>query len=186
MSGGGLNGHSISCLPSATFATRSQFKLGRITRPLLAIRQKLAASKNIREWTLWIKTPSYSPWPRVEYLYFGRLWRLLVKLSQIKPNYSCFQPFMGHSQIITWYSTSILQFSDSAPTRLRLQSFIICLDDEPRVGTPLRRFWFKPSLAMTLTRPVLSKFQDLLTSKYYFIGSTCTCVSSLKVEAMTM
>ena len=37
-------------------------------------------------------------------------------------------------------STSILQFSDSASTRLRLQSFDICLDNEPRVGTPLRRY----------------------------------------------
>ena len=36
--------------------------------------------------------------------------------------------------------TSILQFSNSASTRLRLQSFDICLDDEPRVGTPLRRY----------------------------------------------
>ena len=40
-------------------------------------------------------------------------------------------------------STSIFQFCDSASTRLRLQSFAIRLDDEPdepRVGTPLRRY----------------------------------------------
>ena len=40
-------------------------------------------------------------------------------------------------------STSIFQFCDSASTRLRLQSFDICLDDEPRVGTPLRRYLIK-------------------------------------------
>ena len=57
----------------------------------------------------------YSTQPRVEYLYFGRLWQLLVELSQFKPKY------------------------DSALTRLRLQSFGIYLDDEPRVGTPLCR-----------------------------------------------
>ena len=38
------------------------------------------------------------------------------------------------------YSTSIFQFCDSASTRLRLQSFDIRLDDEPRVGTQLRRY----------------------------------------------
>ena len=37
-------------------------------------------------------------------------------------------------------STSIFQFCDSASTRLRLQSFDVCLDDKPRVGTPLRRY----------------------------------------------
>ena len=37
-------------------------------------------------------------------------------------------------------STSIFQFCDSASTRLRFQSFNIRLDDEPRVGTPLRRY----------------------------------------------
>ena len=37
-------------------------------------------------------------------------------------------------------STSILQFSDLALTQLRLQSFDIRLDDEPRVGTPLRQY----------------------------------------------
>ena len=39
-------------------------------------------------------------------------------------------------------STSIFQFcdSDSALTRLMLQSFDIRLDDEPQVGTPLRRY----------------------------------------------
>ena len=36
-------------------------------------------------------------------------------------------------------STSIHQFYDSALTRLRLQSFGICLDDEPQVRTPLCR-----------------------------------------------
>ena len=37
-------------------------------------------------------------------------------------------------------SISILQFSYSASTRLRLQSFDVRLDNEPRVGTPLRRY----------------------------------------------
>ena len=37
-------------------------------------------------------------------------------------------------------STTILQFSDSASTRLRLQSFDIRLDDEPRVWTPLCQY----------------------------------------------
>ena len=35
---------------------------------------------------------------------------------------------------------SILQFSDLAPTRHRSQSFDNCLDDEPRVGNPLRQY----------------------------------------------
>ena len=30
----------------------------------------------------------YSTWPRVEYLYFGRLWQLLVESSRVKPKYS--------------------------------------------------------------------------------------------------
>ena len=37
-------------------------------------------------------------------------------------------------------STLILKFSNSALTRLRLQSFDIRLDNEPRMGTPLRRY----------------------------------------------
>ena len=37
-------------------------------------------------------------------------------------------------------STSIFEFCDSASTQLRLQSFDIRLDNEPRVGTPLRRY----------------------------------------------
>ena len=39
-------------------------------------------------------------------------------------------------------STLIFQFCNSASTRLRLQSFDISLGDEPRVGTPLRRYLF--------------------------------------------
>ena len=38
-------------------------------------------------------------------------------------------------------STSINQFYDSNSTWLRLQSFGIRLDEEPRVGTPMRRNW---------------------------------------------
>ena len=37
-------------------------------------------------------------------------------------------------------STAIFQFCDLASTLLRLQSFAIRLDDELRVGTPLRRY----------------------------------------------
>ena len=52
----------------------------RITRPRLAIQQKLAASENICDW-------NYEKRPRVirlnfEYLYFGRLWRLLVSRAE--------------------------------------------------------------------------------------------------------
>ena len=62
------------------------------------------------------KTPSYLPWPRVEYLYSVRLWRLLVELSRIEPNYSCFRPFMGHSQIISrlWCHTYKFVLPDSS------------------------------------------------------------------------
>ena len=38
--------------------------------------------------------------PRVEYLYFRQIWRILVESSRIEPRYSCFRSIMGHSQII--------------------------------------------------------------------------------------
>ena len=42
---------------------------------------------------LWKKTPSYSPRPQAVYLYFGRLWRLLVESNRAK----LFRPFMWKS-----------------------------------------------------------------------------------------
>ena len=59
-------------------------------------------------------------------------------------------------------SISILQFSDSALTRLRLQSFDIRLDDEPRVGTPLRRY------LLSISR----RFKKNLTEKNPFTFSS--------------
>ena len=75
---------------------------------------------------LWKKTLSYSTQPQVEYLYFGRLWGLLVELSQAK--------LFGNKLNVRCL---IHQFYDLASTQQRLQSFSIRLDDESQVGTLL-------------------------------------------------
>ena len=97
---------------------------------------------------LWKTTPKYSTRPRVEYRYFGQLWRLLVESSQSIHVFD-------HLWVNNWVFDSILdsifgsrssnltsihQFYDLASTRLRLQSFGICLHDEPWVWTPLCQY----------------------------------------------
>ena len=57
--------------------------------------------------------------------------------------------------ILDWRSsnsTLIFQFCDLASTRLRLQSFNIRLDNELRVGTPLRQYFVD-----SLSFPILIK-----------------------------
>ena len=50
---------------------------------------------------LWKSTQNYLTRPWVEYLYFGQLWWLLIKLSLVNSSYSCFWPFIDQSRIIT-------------------------------------------------------------------------------------
>ena len=61
-------------------------------------------------------------------------------------------------------STLIFQFCDSASTRLRLQSFDIRLENEPHVGTPLRRYLGKSTwiFSFPLFIFVLFIFQDFV------------------------
>ena len=47
-------------------------------------------------------TLNYSIFASLEYLYFGRIWWILVEVKRISSNYSCFSPFMVHSRIIIW------------------------------------------------------------------------------------
>ena len=62
-------------------------------------------------------------------------------------------------------SILILQFSDSASTRLRLQSFDIRLYNEPRVWTPLRRYLFEFSFHFGESQLRLTKFSVLGVSQ---------------------
>ena len=81
--------------------------------------------------SLWKSRPSYSTWARVEYLYFRRIWQILVIFDSVFD--SIFD--LGSSN-----STSIHQFYYSALTRLRSMTFRIRLDDKSGVGTPFRRY----------------------------------------------
>ena len=60
---------------------------------------KFATSCIICVWT-WQISPKYSLRPRIEYLYFGQIWRIHVEAKQICSNYSWFWSFMGQIQII--------------------------------------------------------------------------------------
>ena len=51
---------------------------------------------------LWQISPNYLLQPWMEYLYFGCIWWIHVKVNQISSNYSCFWLFIGQSQMITW------------------------------------------------------------------------------------
>ena len=76
------------------------------------------------------------------------IWQVLGESS-----YTCFTPFVVQSQVITSKmadsasifasrssnSTSIHQFYDSTLLRLRTRPCAICLENEPRVGTPICR-----------------------------------------------
>ena len=114
---------------------------------------------------LWKTTSKYSTWPWVEYRYFGLFWRLLVKASQsiIHRSY----PKLAYGSFKTWlitgyltrYSTWYLAWdqvtwtrSINFMTRLRLQSFGIPLDNEPRVKTPLRQYLLYFVSAYTLNQ----------------------------------
>ena len=117
------------------------FKLRRITRPRLAIQKKIQYSAIIRCQIVGQIVAQYSTQPPIKYLYFRRIWWILVESSQIEPRYSCFQPFMGHSQILfdsifnsifdsrSSNSTTIHQIYYSALTRLRSRTFRIRLDE---------------------------------------------------------
>ena len=83
----------------------------------------------------------------VEYQYFRQILQIFAESCRVEPNYSCFWPFMGHSPIFDLIfnsrssnSASIHQFYYLASTWLRSLTFSIRLDDESRVGTPLRRY----------------------------------------------
>ena len=73
------------------------------------------------------------------------------------------------------YLTAIHQFYDSASTRLRLQSFGIRLDDEPRVGTLLRRNLMLKAKHERTQKIVLdpTKTEQLLLCLQY--DESCTC-----------
>ena len=79
---------------------------------------------------LWKSRPSYSTRARVDYLFI------------VKKNSAKNLIFASILNLRSSNSTSIHQFYYSASTRLSLQSFGICLDDESRVPTPLRQYLF--------------------------------------------
>ena len=56
-------------------------KLGSLTQPSLSIRQKLSALENIRVWTN-EKSTRVIRLESVEYLYFRRIWQILIESSQ--------------------------------------------------------------------------------------------------------
>ena len=79
-------------------------------------------------------------------------------------------------------STPILQFSDLASTQLRLQTFMIWLENESLVGTPIRRFLVSVcvfcvqtinvwslcvSVRRTLLRPMMLCFTFVRLPKYW-------------------
>ena len=116
-------------------------KLRRITRPHLAIPQKLAALGIICVWT----------------------YEKVVRVTRLEPESNSYNepvcnPFVCGNQVTTKYDLSPVSspilpcckydrvhLTQNRPrsinfmTQLRLQSFGICLNGEPRVGTPLRR-----------------------------------------------
>ena len=87
----------------------------------------------------WKSRPSYLTLVRVKYLYFTRIWRILVESRGTKLFF--FQPIFD-SVFDSGLSNSTLihQFYYSASTRLRSPTFRIRLDNESRVVTPLCRY----------------------------------------------
>ena len=160
----------MSCKIGLIYIAANWIKIWWITRPRLAIRQKLAASENICAWDyekseLFASTSSWIPifWTitsRVEssqtICIFSHLWvlvicKFLLPFSSKSKNSTFILKNSANNSIFASIfdsildlrssnSTMILQFSNSALTRLRLHSFHFRLDNEPRVGTPLCRY----------------------------------------------
>ena len=74
----------IKMIQNLTLGQCEKSKIRQITWPGLAIQQKTRRFGKYLCMKLWKKTPSYLPRPRVEYLYFERLWWLLVELNRAK------------------------------------------------------------------------------------------------------
>ena len=114
-------------------------KLGRITRPRLAISTKTRRFRKYSCMSLW----KSSIYVHFRLLRFGLSSLKSVTSSYLLSDSSKNSTFILKNSVLdsrSSNSTSIFQFCDSASTRLRLQSFDIRLDDEPRVGTPLHRY----------------------------------------------
>ena len=135
-------------------------KLRRITQPSIAILQKLADSEVICVWSFeeGLRVIPLDPESNTYILDdFDNYLSSRVNLS-----YSCFWPIMNQSRIITGQfglEDELLDpepsFFMTRPTRLRLQSFVICLDDEPGVGTPIRRNLFVTLSKFSRKNPVI-------------------------------
>ena len=69
-------------------------KLWRISGPRLAIQKIFDLGRIVGR-----LVAQYLTWGRVDYLYLRQILQIVVQSSLIGLRYSCFQPFMGHSQI---------------------------------------------------------------------------------------